>query len=269
MVVSLVDKAIVVTGAGRGLGRAYALAIGAAGGAVVVNDVVPAAAESTAAEVRSHGGSAIANAGSVGDWGFARELVATSVTEFGRLDSLVNNAAIARHSPPWDETEEDLRAVAEVNILGPQFVTRHAMRTMLDQRSGGSVLNVISGAHLGIQGMSSYGASKGAVASMTRNWALEGRPHRIRVNALAPLGQTPMAMADTREDPPTLPPPETIAPVVVALLSDELRSISGSLLRFDGRRLSVYGDTLDTVGSRRDGWAVADLVDALRHLAPG
>lgn len=261
----LTGKATIVTGAGRGLGRAYALAIGAAGGAVVVNDVDADGAETTAGEIRSRGGEATAVAGSVGDWDLTRFLVSRCMDEFGKVDGLVNNAGITRHSPPWHETEEDLRAVAEVNILGAQFTARHAMRAMLDQGHGGSIINIISGARIGIPGMSSYGASKGAVASMTSNWAIEGRAYGIRVNAVSPLAQTRMALTDTRKNQPALPSPDRIAPLIVALLTDEMEGITGDLIRFDGTRLGRYTETLHTVSLRTEGWSVAELIAVLRQ----
>lgn len=262
---ALSGSSVVVTGAGRGLGRAYAHAIAAAGGAVVVNDVLPEAAFSTTAEIRSAGGEAISVVGSVADWDFCEHLIAETRRCLGGLDGLVSNAAITRHSPPWDESEEDLRAVAEVNILGTQFIGRHAMRAMVDLGKGGSILSVISGAYLGIPGMSSYGASKGAVASMTLNWAAEGRKHGIRANAIAPLARTAMALADPRARPPHLPPPEDIAPLVVALLSEEARDINAGLFRFDGQTLGAYGTMLSSI-NLQDGVTHGSVLDALRNL---
>lgn len=259
-------KAVVITGAGRGLGRAYALALASEGARVLVNDVDVESAEETAALIRARGGNGVAASGSVAEWERAESLVSRCVATFGRIDALINNAAITRHAAPWEETEEDLRAVAETNILGVQFAARHAMRAMLAQGTGGSIINVVSGSRLGIRGMSSYGASKGAVASMTRNWAIEGRPHGIRVNAVSPLAQTPMAAADPRDDPPRLPAPDAIAPLVVALLSEELRELTGELLRFDGASLGRYNDGLEPLGLAPR-WSTADILDVLRRTS--
>lgn len=256
-------KSMIVTGGGRGLGRAYALAIGAAGGAVVVNDVDSEAAAGTAADLRSRGVDAISVSGSVEDWDVTRSIVEACVEAFGRVDGVVNNAAITRHAAPWDESQENLRAVLGVNVLGPQFVARHAMRAMVNDARGGSIINIVSGARLGIVGMSSYGASKGAVDAMTHNWAREGRSVGIRVNAISPLAQTQMATADTRGNSLPLPDPEMIAPLVVALLSDDLKDVTGVVLRYDGQRLAKYSHELETVASQTIGWSADELIAVL------
>jgi len=236
----LAGQSIVVTGAGRGLGRAYALACAAHGAAVVVNDVSPAAAGAVADAIRAGSGRAVAVPGSVASWSTAASLVDSAVREFGRLDGLVANAGITHHAAPWDEDEQSLRRIVETNVLGTQFCATHAMRAMASAGAGGSIVTVVSGARLGIAGMSAYGATKGAVAAMTAAWALEGAPLGIRVNAVSPLAETDMAALDTRPDRPVLGAPEDVAPVVVALLSDVTAHITGRIVRFDGRRLGVY-----------------------------
>lgn len=259
-------RAIVVTGAGRGLGRAYAEGIAVAGGAVLVNDVDAEAADRVASRIRTAGGKARAFAGSVAEWDTAAALIDACIGEFGRIDGLVTNAAITHHADPWDETEDGLRSIAAVNILGVQFTARHAMRAMVQARRGGSIVNVVSGAQFGIRGMSAYGASKGAVAAMTANWALAGEDHSIRVNALSPLAMTRMAALDTREERPDLPDPAAIAPAVVALLSDAVAPLTGAMVRFDGTRLSTYGTDLAPVSSA-PAWSAADIARVLREAA--
>lgn len=263
--VDLSNVTAIVTGAGRGLGRAYALALAGAGASVAVNDVDSQAVAETLAAVRATGARGLAIAGSVASWDDSRDLVEQCVSQLGGLDLVVNNAAVIRHAAPWDETEADLRTVMEVNVLGAQFVTRHAMGAMIDRGTGGSILNVVSGAMGGIPGMSSYGASKGAIAALTRNWALEGRPHGIRVNAISPLAQTPMAQADPRHDLPPLPAPESIAPLVVALAGSRARHLTGTIIRFDGELVSVLHGTTLPVDHREAGWSA----DALEGLLAG
>lgn len=264
----LAGRAVIITGAGQGLGRAYALAAAAAGAAVVVNDVDPMSASDTAAQIVDAGGSARVVIGSVADWSTAEQLTSTCLKGFGRVDGVVANAAIMRNAEPWEENEADLRAIAEVNILGVQFTVRHAMRAMVDGGKGGSVVTIVSGAREGMAGMSAYGASKGAVAAMTANWALAGAPRGIRVNAVSPLGRTPMSLADHRADRPELPDPELIAPLIVALLSDATADLTGAVLRFDGTRLSAYRSSLAQLGTRTDAWSAADLAQALTASGP-
>jgi NAD(P)-dependent dehydrogenase (short-subunit alcohol dehydrogenase family) len=138
-------KAVIVTGAGRGLGRAFALDAGAQGASVVVNDIDADAAEKVAAEIAESGGQAVASVGSVADWERAAELVATCLEEYGAVDGLVNNAGVLNLAPPWAETEESIRRVVEVNLLGALFVGSHAVRAMIDQGSG-SIVNITSSA---------------------------------------------------------------------------------------------------------------------------
>lgn len=254
--------AVIVTGAGAGLGRAYALAAAAHGAAVVVNDVDSSAVDAVVASISSAGGRAVGLTGSVAEWRVAERLARECVEAFGSLDGLVANAGIMRTAAPWDESEEDLRAIADVNILGVQFTARHAMRAMVEQGRGGSIVTVVSGARDGIAGMSAYGASKGAVAAMTANWSLAGREHGIRVNAVSPLAETAMALADRRADRPALPAAELVAPLVVALLSDATSPLTGAVLRFDGTALGEHRSHLLPLAERAS-WSAAELAAEL------
>jgi NAD(P)-dependent dehydrogenase (short-subunit alcohol dehydrogenase family) len=247
-------KAVIITGSGGGLGRAYAVHAARAGAAVVVSDVDADAADDAAAELRNLGARAIAVAGSVDDWGVAEQLAMRCVEEFGSLDGLVANAAVKHDAAPWDETEAGLRRIMQVNVLGPQFCAAHAMRAMVESGRGGSIVTVVSGARLGIRGMSAYGASKGAVAAMTANWAVEGAGHGIRVNAVSPLGRTSMALADPRDEAPEFPEPSTVAPVVTALLSPLTAGLTGRIVRFDGTTLGLYSTEVVEVAEERPEW---------------
>ena len=230
---------------------------------MVVGDIDGDAVADTVAALRGAGGEAVGVAGSVADWRVAETLASTCAHAFGGVDGLVANAAIMRNALPWDETEADLRGIAEVNVLGVQFTGRHAMRAMVESGLGGSIVTVVSGARHGIDGMSAYGASKGAVAAMTANWALAGASHGVRVNAISPLALTRMSAADTRPDRPAMPAPERIAPLVTALLSDSSAPLTGVILRFDGTTLSRYRATLQTIASSPQEWSAEDIVAAL------
>lgn len=259
----LTGKRVIITGAGAGLGRAYAIAAAAAGAAVVVGDIDADAVADTVTTIRAAGREAVGVTGSVADWRVAEALASTCAQTFGGVDGLVANAAIMRNAQPWDETEADLRSIAEVNILGVQFTARHAMRAMVDSGLGGSIVTVVSGAREGIAGMSAYGASKGAVAAMTANWALAARPHDVRVNAISPLALTRMSMADIRPERPAMPEPERIAPLVTALLSDASAPLTGAVLRFDGTTLGRYRSTLEPVSSALPNWSAEDIATTL------
>ena len=233
-------RSVVITGAGRGLGRAYAHACAAYGANVVVNDIDEAAARAVVEELTAMGRHAVAEPGAVGSWSTAARLMDTAERQFGRIDGLVANAGITHQAMPWDEDESRLRHIAETNILGVQFCATHAMRAMIRQGTGGSIVTVVSGSRFGITGMSAYGATKGAVAAMTAGWALDCAPMGIRVNALSPLALTGMAAIDARPDRPALGAPEDVAPAVVALLSEATRGVTGRSIRFDGMTLSAY-----------------------------
>jgi NAD(P)-dependent dehydrogenase (short-subunit alcohol dehydrogenase family) len=223
----LAGKSVVVTGSGQGLGRAYAMDAAQAGASVVVNDINGAAAESVVAEIRALGGSAIASVHSVASTEQADELIKLATDTFGALDGLVNNAGILVEAPAGQTTAEQARAMVEVNVLGTIYCGQAAIEAMRRQGRGGSIVNVTSGTHLGQPGLAVYGATKGAVASLTYGWALDLHTSGIRVNAVSPLAVTAMK----------LPPydgharPEDIAAVVRYLLADESSGVTGQLVR--------------------------------------
>jgi NAD(P)-dependent dehydrogenase (short-subunit alcohol dehydrogenase family) len=225
---------VIVTGAGGGLGRAYALDAAAHGAAVVVNDVVADAAAEVAEAICDSGGRAVADSNSVASWAGAEAIVGACVDSFGRLDGLVNNAGVLAIEAPWEMTE-DARMLVEVNILGSLYVGRHAMRVMLETGSG-SIVNATSSAQLGIAGMAVYGATKGAIASMTYSWALDLKDRGIRVNAYSPVAST--AMSD-RGGVTGLPTPEDNAPVVTFLLGDLAKDVTGQVIQRRGDALVI------------------------------
>jgi len=244
----LKDKSVVITGAGRGLGAAYARHVSGLGASVVVNDINEDAANATAEALRKAGGKAVVSAGSISSWDYAAKLVETCVSAFGRIDGLVNNAAILAHGKVTEMSERDLRAMLEVNTIGSAGCATHAIRQMLKQGTPGSIVNISSGSHAGDIALGGYGASKAAVASFTYCWALELRDTNVRVNAVSPLAHTPMAESNmkllaeqsaSREVVyTTLPQPEVNAPAVAFLLSDASIGVNGQIVRIAGNELS-------------------------------
>jgi NAD(P)-dependent dehydrogenase (short-subunit alcohol dehydrogenase family) len=260
MIQSLTGRAVVVTGAGRGLGRAYALHAADAGAAVVVNDIDASATEHVVAEIEKAGGTAIADTHSVADAAGAAELIERCVSRFGNLDGLVNNAGIFHQAEPWAEDLARIRALVEVNLLGTIHCGLAAIARLREAGKAGSIVNVTSGTHLGHPGTAVYGATKGAVASLTYGWALDLLPLGIRVNAISPLAVTDMK----------LPPydghaqPDEVAAVVTFLLSDAAKGVTGQIVRRARRGLGILrhpavGDMLEA-----DRWEVADIDKALR-----
>ncbi|NDH53922.1 MAG: SDR family NAD(P)-dependent oxidoreductase [Betaproteobacteria bacterium] len=182
----LEGQAVVITGAARGLGAAYARLAAAEGARVVVNDIDAAGAEAVAAQICSAGGEACASGANIARWDHAAALVQLCVDRYGAIDGLVNNAALFRMARPEEEEAEAVRALIEVNVLGTLHCGVHALRHMLLRRRG-SIVNITSGAQAGSSLQGAYGASKGAVASLTYSWALDCAASGVRVNAFAPM----------------------------------------------------------------------------------
>ncbi|WP_433868757.1 SDR family NAD(P)-dependent oxidoreductase [Saccharopolyspora sp. CA-218241] len=239
----LADKAVVVTGAGRGLGEAFALHAAHAGASVVVNDVDGPLAEATAATIRAHGGRAVPSAGSVADAEQANGIVETCVREFGRIDGLVNNAGLNYEALPWQDDAARARELIEVNVLGVLHTGLAALREMHRTGAGGAIVNISSGASLGQRALGTYAASKGAVASLTYSWALDAEQIGVRVNAVCPLAHTRMVWNSERSlrNCPPERTPSRIAPLVLYLLSDAAAGITGQLVRCNGPQLHLIG----------------------------
>jgi NAD(P)-dependent dehydrogenase (short-subunit alcohol dehydrogenase family) len=244
----LAGKVVVITGAARGLGRAYALDAAREGAAVVVNDVDPKV-RSVAAEIAAAGGVAVASEDTVTTSAGAEAIIACAVERFGRLDGLVNNAGVLHVGPPWEVSEDTARDSLDVNVLGSIFVGTHAMKVMMGQKSG-SIVNNSSSGSLGAPGRAVYAAAKGALASLTYAWAIDLAPYAIRVNAFSSVAETGMS----RQNPAPvhgLPEPESNAPLVTYLLSDAADGITGQVVQ-----------------RYRDGFMVWSHPDFTDHFAP-
>jgi NAD(P)-dependent dehydrogenase (short-subunit alcohol dehydrogenase family) len=275
----LEDRAIVVTGAGRGLGEAYARAAAAEGARVVVNDVEGDLADAVAADITAAGGRAVAHPADVSDWAAAEGLVARCVTEYGRIDGLVNNAGEFFLAPGQDQPEAQARRLVDVNLFGTIACGAAALRRMVDQGSG-VVLNVASGEQVGNAALGVYGATKAAVATLTRAWAEDVRAHGVRVNAISPNAGTRMAEAyfayrgDAEGARNAGLPPARNAPLAVYLLSDLSAALTGQVLRITGGELMLFaGPALLDPVVHREGWTVQSVADAVQsellpHLPP-
>lgn len=267
----LSGKAVVITGAGRGLGEAYARHAALHGAAVVVNDIDETRAEKVAAGIQESGGEAITGPGSVTDPAVAYGLVDMCFDRFGTVDGLVNNAAVSYHTPVWRDDAARARDLIETNMLGAMYCGIAAAKAMQEQRAG-AIINVTSGSMLGHAGAAAYSASKGALASLTYSWAMDLRDFGVRVNGICPLAWTPMLAADPNARLAYGPSetPDRIAPLVTYLLSDLASDVTGQLIRFVGDRLHVvHRAGIAEPVLTREKWQVSDIAEAFTtDLAP-
>jgi len=263
----LAGRAVVVTGAGRGLGAAYARAIAAAGAAVVVNDVDADEAAGVVEQIPAAGGRAVLQAADITDWDQADALIDRCVTEFGAIDGLVNNAGYFSLALPQDQLPEPLRRTIDVNLFGSAACGVLALRRMV-KAHGGSVVNVTSGEQMGKTASAIYGATKAAVATLTYSWAEDMREYGIRVNAISPNAHTRMATVyeqfrGSAGSQNFGLAPELNAPLVVYLLSDLSVGVTGQVVRLNGSELMLgtHPANLDPLLTRHD-WTVEAIAEA-------
>ncbi len=195
------ERVAVITGAGGGLGKQYALLLASRGARIVVNDTGGSvtgdgsnveAAQAVAAEIRQQGGQAVADSHSVTSPEGGKAIVDTALRTWGRVDIVVNNAGIVHDAPFEDMTADRLEPLLDVHLKGAFYVTRPAWKVMRAQRYG-RVVNTCSAAGiLGAERMSNYGAAKTGLIGFTRVLAAEGAEHDIKVNAIAPIAYTRM-----------------------------------------------------------------------------
>jgi len=232
--ISLNGKVAVVTGAGRGLGRAYVELLAARGARVVVNDLGtnvsgfgkdPAIAEEVAGLIRSRGGEAIANDADVSTPQGGGDLIAMTLEHFGRVDLLVNNAGICTSQPFEQATLDDFDQYWRVHLGGPINTVSAAWPHMIAQRHGKIILTTSVVGLFGMRGQATYAAAKSAVVGLMRSLAIEGAEHGILVNTISPVGYTRMHPASgshvSEADGKAATPVEAVAPAIVWLASDD------------------------------------------------
>jgi len=240
----LEGKSVVITGAGRGIGAAYAKLAAEHGASVVVNAIDGDTANETTQAIVAAGGRAVAHVADVSQWDQAGELIERALVEFGRLDGLVNNAALFIMARPHEQDPEEFRRLIEVNVIGTAFCGIHALKHFVAQDSG-SLVNISSGASWGSPAQGAYGASKGAVSSLTYSWARDVEGTGVRINAVAPNAMTRMAeifeafYGDSAPGQNVGKDPMLNAPAVVFLLSDRSVGINGQVVRIDGEEMTL------------------------------
>jgi NAD(P)-dependent dehydrogenase (short-subunit alcohol dehydrogenase family) len=292
-------RVVIVTGAGRGIGRGHALEFARQGAKVVVNDIgaeldgsggaadAPASpARQVVDEIVAAGGGAVVNGEDVADWDGARRLVATALDRFGRLDVVVNNAGIVRDRMFVSSTEDEWDAVLRVHLKGHVAVARAAAEHWRAQAKAGEavdarIVNTSSGAGLlGSIGQAAYSSAKGAITSLTLVQAAEMGRYGVTANAIAPSARTRMTetvFADMMAKPDhpdafDAMAPENVAPLVVWLGSPQSAHVTGRVFEVEGGKVSVadgwqHGPAVDK-GARWDPAELGPVVDDLIAKAP-
>jgi NAD(P)-dependent dehydrogenase (short-subunit alcohol dehydrogenase family) len=220
MSIRLDDRVAIVTGAGRGLGRAHAMALAERGAKVVVNDLAETDAQQVAAEIRESGGEAMGVACSVANNEHVEEMVRRVMADWGRIDILVNNAGILRDKTFQKMSLDDFRLVIDVHLMGSVYCTKAVWDVMREQAYGRILFTSSSTGLYGNFGQSNYGAAKMAMVGLMNTLHLEGDKYNIRVNCLAPAAGTAMTEGLFPDKAFELLSPETVSPGVVFLVSD-------------------------------------------------
>lgn len=243
----LKDKVAVVTGAARGIGKAIAEGFAREGASVIVVDMLGEQAEATAAEIRQTGGNALSATADLADLNTHETLVNTAVNQFGRLDILVNNAAIEPRAPVLEVTPESFDRTLNINLRAVFFLSQRFARALLAQQRGGRIINLAS-THQAVplRNAATYNISKGGLMMLTKSLALELAEYDIAVNGLAPgailtdLNRAVLADELARARVLNLIPqrrlgaPADVVGAAIFLASDEAAYVTGTTLFVDG-----------------------------------
>ena len=230
MILSFDKRVAIITGAGRGLGRAYALELARRGARILVNDTggsrdgvggSDAAAKSVVEEIRAKGGHAIAHTCSVADEAGVAAMVAKAKKQWGRVDILINNAGIRRDYRLSDMSAEDFREVLEVDLIGAFLCTKAVWEGMRTQCYGRILMTCSAAGLFGNFGKSSSGAAKMGVVGLMNSLAIEGARNNVRVNAIAPLAATRMITDVLPFHRAAEMSPEAVVPAAVYLVSED------------------------------------------------
>ena len=284
-------KVAVITGAGRGLGRAHALAFASEGAKVVVNDFGGAGdgtgsstspADEVVNEIKAIGGEAVANYDTVATMEGGESIIKTAIDAFGRLDILVNNAGILMDRMIFNMTEEEWDSVIAVHLKGHFTCTKPACILFRQQRSG-RIINTSSGAGLGNASQANYSAAKEGIVGFTRTVARDMGRYGVTCNAIRPLARTRLGLqpqqleaakraaelGDSRmlqawEEIARLMP-EDVSPLLVYLATNEAANINGCVFLVAGEELGIYPEPtpIKTIFKKEGRWTVDELIETM------
>ncbi len=287
----LKDRVAIITGSGRGIGRAHAFAMAAEGAKVVVNDLgvekdgtggMHEPADEVVAQIREQGGEAVASYGSVADFEAARGIIQTALDAFGRLDILVNNAGISRSVLFHQMTEDEWDDVIAVHLKGTFNTCRHAVPLMMEQGYG-RIVNTASSQWRNPEARAAYGAAKGGIVSLTWDLAWELQNYDISVNSIAPMALTRGVVSsrgfyDVMADAGLVrvkdayeqarPEPEYVSPMVVYLSSELAAGVTGRVFRVGAGKVGIYSHPTEmrTIyrNFKKDGpWPIEELKELI------
>jgi NAD(P)-dependent dehydrogenase (short-subunit alcohol dehydrogenase family) len=268
----LAGKVVAVTGGGGGIGRAVALASAAEGARVVVadygvglagEDPSSEVADRVVAEIEAAGGEAVAVADDVATMAGGERVVAVAVERFGRIDGVVCVAGILRERMLFNMSEDEWDAVVATHLKGHFTVFRAAAAVMRKQEGGGSLVGFASGAFAGSVAQANYAAAKGGVVSLVRSAAAGLHRYGITANAIAPVARTRMS-ANVPMDLPEMGEPEDVAPMVVYLLSDRSRHVTGQVYTVVGPKIAVWNQPVEVRAVyAADRWTPAEIAERL------
>ncbi|HUR41017.1 MAG TPA: SDR family oxidoreductase [Verrucomicrobiae bacterium] len=270
-------RTVIVTGAGGGLGKAYALALAAEGANVVVNDIRKEAAVEVANQLGAHG---LENHSDITTMAGAAEIVGDAVQHFGEVHAVVNNAGVVRDKMFASMSEDDWDLVVRVHLKGHFCIASTLVKRWRDQVKAGQkvdarIINTSSGAGLqGSVGQSNYAAAKGGIASLTLVQAAELARYGITANALAPAARTGMTegvFADMMKKPDGAAfdhyDPANVAPLVVWLCSTQSAGVTGKVFEVEGGKVSIaQGWRTGVAKDKRARWQAAELTDVIAQL---
>jgi NAD(P)-dependent dehydrogenase (short-subunit alcohol dehydrogenase family) len=280
---ALKDKVVIVTGAGRGIGREIALLSAAEGAKVVVNDLGGTAegdggdttpANQVVNEIRARGGQAVGNADSVAEPAGAAAIVKTALDAFGRIDSIVNNAGILRDGMFHKMPVVDFEIVIKVHLLGSFYVARAAANHFREQQSGTMVHFTSTSGLIGNLGQANYAAAKMGIVGLSKSIALDMQRFNVRSNCIAPfawsrlIGTMPTETEDEKRRVERMKAmgPEKIAPLVCYLASDLSAGISGQIFAVRKNEIFLMSQPRPVRGmARAEGWTVQSIAE---HAMP-